>query len=135
MNPDLLNLHKYDIAFKKQNIITNAGRLRSYDEGLNFQYIAGGGGNATPSVGDTRLFNELGRWVVTDRILTVGSVKVFAKIPNFTGNQSYAEWGTFMDDATETANTGTLYSRLLESYTKTLGEILLIEYTITETLV
>jgi len=135
MNPDLYNLHRYEKAFQKDNIITNSGRLRSYNEGLNFLYIAGGSGITTPTASDTRLLNELGRWVVTDRLTTVGSIKAFAKIPNFTGNQSYGEWGIFMDDASELVNTGTLYSRLLQNYTKTLGEILLIEYTITETLV
>ena len=122
-----------DHLFKKKNQITTAGQLYSYAHGFNFGWIAGGTGTNTPTPSDAFLQSEQQRFEVIDLIFTAGQISAFAEIPPGTGNLTWQEWGVFLDDATLTAGSGTLYSRLLQTFTKTLGDSVLLTYTLTET--
>lgn len=119
---------------RRRNQITDAGRLKSYMDGLNFNYVAGGIGTLPPGPLDVALDNEAQRFAVEEKITQVGQVDIYTTIPSGTGNITWQEWGLFMNDASITQDSGTLYSRLLEEVTKSLGDQLLIKYTILETL-
>jgi hypothetical protein len=118
--------------FVKRNQITKVGQLRSYANGYNFAYIAGGTGSTTPQYTDTLLETEYQRFPVDDLFFQPGQIDASAVIPPGTGNVTYEEWGVFLDDATSIANTGTLYSHLLQNFTKNLGDHVLLTYTLKE---
>lgn len=116
------------------NLMTNAGRLLGYRTGYNFSFIAGGTGATDPAATDIHLRTEVGRFEITDIVMTIGQVEIFAEIPPDTGNLTWEEWGVFMQDATRIKNSGTLFSRLLSQYTKNIGDTVLLNYTMLETI-
>jgi hypothetical protein len=122
-----------DHLFCKTNQITKKGQLYSYSNGYKFKYIAGGIGTNTPTPSDITLQGEKGRFEITDQIIAAGQIDSFAEIPSGTGNMTWHEWGVFCDDATITAGSGTLYSRLLQTTTKSIGSTILLTYTLKET--
>jgi hypothetical protein len=135
--PSLLPKNQWpvlDHLFQKKNQITTAGQLYSYQHGFNFAFIAGGTGTNTPTPSDGFLQAEQQRFEIFDVVFTPGEINAFAEIPPSTGNLTWQEWGVFLDDATNAAGSGTMYSRLLQTFTKTLGTSVLLTYTLKETL-
>jgi hypothetical protein len=122
-----------DHLFQKKNQITTAGQLYSYKHGFDFAFIAGGTGTNTPTPSDAFLQSEQKRFEIFDVVYSAGEVNAFAEIPPSTGNLTWQEWGIYLGDATNIAGSGTMYSRLLQSFTKNLGDDVLLTYTLTET--
>jgi len=95
-------------------------------------YIAVGDNGATPAAGDTTLGNELERRLVAvqTRTTTVNQYSVFFNAGELLGN--YREIGLFMDgntsQATSSADTGILASRVQEDFTVGTGETVTISF-------
>lgn len=122
-----------DHIFRKQNLITKKGQVHAYSNGYQFRYIAGGIGNNTPTPDDLTLQDERGRFEITDQLIVAGQVDSFAEIPPGTGNMTWYEWGVCCSDATGVPGSGTLFSRLLQTITKNIGDSVLLTYTLRET--
>lgn len=119
--------------FVKCNQITQAGQTFAYANGYNFKWFAGGTGTNTPTPSDKALQFEQQRFEMTDVVFAPGQIDAFAEIPPDTGNITWEEWALFLSDATRTRASGTMFSRLLYSFTKNLGDTILLNYTLTET--
>jgi hypothetical protein len=122
-------------VFQKHNLVTKPGQLRSYTNGLSFTYIAGGDGTTPPTRDDTDLANELLRFAVEDQVNEAGKITVFTTIPSGVGGLTWQEWGVFMDDALITSGSGTMYSRILQQYTKVISDNVLVTYVLNESIV
>lgn len=106
-------------TIKKHNLVTTIGKNLVRDllgiaagvTGLN--YIALGTDDTAPAVGDTTLGTEVFRDTFTDTIYTSGVVnfKYFLDSSSANGN-TLNEAGLFGDDATASANSGTLFAHV-----------------------
>ncbi len=94
-------------------------------------YMGIGTGTNVPAAGDTTLQTEILRKLISTRSSS-GAVATFRTF--FTtaeGNAALKEVGLFGDDATATANSGTLFARRAINRTKTSSETLTLEWSIT----
>lgn len=94
-------------------------------------YCALGTGSTAPALADTTLQTEIVRKLVSVRSVS-GNVATFQTF--FTtaeGNGSLREAGLFGDDASSTANSGTLFARVAINRTKTSGDTLTLTWSIT----
>jgi hypothetical protein len=94
-------------------------------------YGAVGTGTGTPANGDTILGSELDRNILT----AASNSNNIATLTTFFGsteaNGALTEFGLFGEEATGSANTGTLFERVIISITKTSASTLTIESVIT----
>ena len=101
----------------------------------NVTYFAVGTGASTggdaPAVGDTALNTELYRKQISVRSATGNSAtfRIFFNVNE--ANGTLTEIGLFGDDATVTADTGTLFARAAITKTKTDSETLTIDWDLT----
>lgn len=94
-------------------------------------YGAVGTGGSTPAAGDTTLETELFRKVLALRQFS-GNVATFRLFLNTSeGNGTLLEFGLFGEDASGTADSGTLFNRVNINKVKTVAETLTIEAQIT----
>lgn len=122
------------MAFEKQNQILQIGQSYSYLNGLKFTWIAGGTGSNAVSPSDKQLQTEIQRFEVFDVSYAPGLIEAYAEIPPDTGNITWSEWGVVLADGMQTRGSGTFYSRLLQEYTKSFGDTILLNYTLEEEL-
>ena len=126
----ILSIHKYE------NVFCNSGRLSILQAlaGDNTKgvitYLALGDDVTAPNAADTVLGNELYRHIVTQREASVLTLATSTFIPSTEGNGTYKEMGFFGDDATGSANSGTMFTHLAIDETKSAGESLTIDYDI-----
>jgi len=101
----------------------------------NVTYFAVGTGASTggdaPAVGDTALNTELYRKQISVRSATgnVATFRIFFNVNE--ANGTLTEIGLFGDDATVTADSGTLFARAAITKTKTDSETLTIDWDLT----
>jgi hypothetical protein len=111
--------------------------LASLDE-IEVNYTSVGSGTTAPVAGNTTLGTEVARKAVTSLNYSTGTAYIGQFWDYTEANGTHYEGGTFIN-ATATANSGTLFNRvLLESptgITKTSADLLTINYQITFTAV
>lgn len=100
------------------------------NEGI-ITYGATGTGTNTPTVADTTLQTEIARKLLSVRSNTnnIAVLRVFYNETESVG--TLTEFGLFGEDASATANTGTMFNRLIIAVTKTITQTLTIECQIT----
>ncbi len=119
------------------NIIVTAGknmiakRLAQTGNDCNITYIAVGTGAGVPAIGDTTLFTELARNLVT----TISASGTVVSITGFFGaaeaNGTLTEMAYFGEAATGAADSGTMLNHATISEVKTSSETMTIQSTIT----
>lgn len=112
-----------------------ASRLSGTDNPANVKgtitYCAVGTGTTAPAAGDTTLETELYRKQVSVRSVTGNTAKFRTFYNTSEANGALKEAGLFGDDATATADTGTLFCRLAINKTKTGTETLTLDWEVT----
>mgnify|MGYP001566021195 FL=1 len=128
------------IAGLFDNLVTTAGKQSTADhrrgttannKGI-ITYCAVGTGSTAPALADTTLQTEIGRKLISVRTVD-GKTAVFQTF--FTtseGNGTLREAGLFGDDASGTANSGTLFCRVAINRTKSSSDTLTILWNVTE---
>lgn len=124
-----------------ENLLMSAGRTQlltfagSHTTTTAFaQYYAVGTGTIyTVQPSDTQLASELFRAVPASFSVVGNSVTVTTNFSTSQGNGTYTNAGLFGNGATGTANSGTLMTHLLYSYTKTSAVSIANDYTISLT--
>jgi len=94
-------------------------------------YCALGTNSTAPTVADTTLGTELFRKLVSVRSVSAKIATFQTFFTTSEGNGTLREAGLFGDDASSTANSGTLYSKLAINRTKTSSDTLTLTWTIT----
>ncbi|MBA4406965.1 hypothetical protein C0389_06795 [bacterium] len=128
------------IIKKYQNIFVTVGktaiarRLRNAGTKTNesiITYGATGTGANAPSAGDIKLQTELIRKTISSsgNVNNVLTIRIFYSTSE--SNGSLKEFGLFGEDATVTADSGTLFNRVSINITKTSSQSLTIECQIT----
>ena len=122
------------------NIIPDAGRTAiarrlanvgsKANEGI-ITYGAVGTGTTYPQNSDTQLAVELDRKLCSRRTNTLNVITVRTYFTTEEANGDLKEFGLFGEDADGTANSGTLFERVLINRTKTIAKTLTIESEIT----
>lgn len=106
-------------TIKKHNIVTTSGKNLVRDllgmvagiTGLN--YIAVGTDNTAVTISDTALGTEVFRDTFTDKIYTSGNVNFRYYLDSSSANgNTLVEAGLFGDDATGSADSGTLFAHV-----------------------
>jgi len=100
-------------------IITKSGILT---------YLALGTGTTAPAIGDTKLETEVFRRLITLRTKDGTTAKTSTYIPTNEGNYTYKEVGLYGDDATDTVDSGTLYTHAAVDEEKTSGVSVTVDY-------
>lgn len=125
-----------------KNLVVNAG-LASIAAALRgstasnkgiITYLALGDDNTTPESTDTTLGNETIRKLIADRynLNSDSKVAVFRAFFNTSeANDTHLEAGLFGDDATGTADSGTLFCHTAINKTKTSADTMTIEWRVT----
>lgn len=123
---------------RKHNLAVTAGlesiaqRLAGVDVPANkkgtITYLALGTGTTAAAAGDTTLDTEVFRKLVSARTYTGAVAKYRVFINTTEANVTIKELGLFGDDATGTADTGTLYARLIVDKAKTSAETLTVDW-------
>jgi len=123
-----------------KNVIPTVGReaiaRRLIDEGLKsnesiITYGAVGTGTTSASVSDTKLESELFRKTIASTSRTNNVIHIRTFYTTSEANGELKEFGLFGEDATATADSGTLFERVNINRTKTNSKTLLIESVIT----
>jgi len=91
-------------------------------------YLALGTGTDAPAAGDTKLQTETYRKLLTTRTKNGTVAETSTYIPTNEGNYVYKEVGLFGDDASGTADSGTLYTHAVVAETKTDGISATVDY-------
>lgn len=97
---------------------------------IRINYSALGTGGGTPANGDTQLTTETYRKAISSATNTNNVAYCTAFYTAIETSGTFTEAALFMN-ATGTANSGTLFSRVAISVTKTTSQTLTIDYTIT----
>lgn len=122
-----------------ENLIPTAGRaaIASWltnsspsPASMRLNYTALGSGATAPANGDTQLQTEVYRKVISSASNANNIAYCTAFYTALETSGTYAEAGVFMN-GTGTANSGTLFSRVAVSITKSTSQTLTIDYTIT----
>jgi len=136
----LRDIHTGEVIVKKyKNLIPTAGRsaIASWltasspsPASMRLNYTALGTGATAPANGDVQLQTETYRKAIASatNASNVAYATAFYTAPEVSG--TFTEAGIFMN-ATGTANSGTLFSRVAVSITKSTSQSLTIDYTIT----
>lgn len=114
-----------------KNAIADALRGNEANSRGIITYCAVGTSSVAPTAADTTLNTEIFRKLISVRSAS-GKVATFQTF--FTtaeANGTLREAGLFGDDATSSANTGTLFSKLAINRTKTSGDTLTLSWDIT----
>lgn len=113
-------------------LATIAERLAGVDTPANTKgtitYLGIGTGTTAAAAGDTTLDTEVFRKQISVRTYTDEVAKFRIYLNTTEANVAIKEIGLFGDDATVTADTGTLYARLIIDKTKTSSETLTIDW-------
>lgn len=113
-------------------LISLAARLSGVDTPANkkgtITYCALGTGETAPAASDTDLVTEIFRKQVSVRSSTLKVARFRTFFNTDEANGSLKELGLFGDDATVTADSGTLFCRLLINKTKTSSETLTLDW-------
>jgi len=117
------------------NLFLNAGRYSILDRmtGLDkgeITYLAIGDGTTEPALTDTQLVNETFRKALTTKTREDFYFKSSTYLATTEANGNIFELALYGDDATITANSGTIYTRVKINESKTSGESLTIDYNI-----
>ena len=91
-------------------------------------YLALGDNTTAPASSDTKLGNELYRKAITQRTKSGQTAQTSTYIPTNEGDGTYKEIGLFGDDASGSADSGTLYTHAAINETKNSGESVTIDY-------
>ena len=94
-------------------------------------YCAVGTNTTAPTLADTTLGTELGRKLVSVRTVAANVATFQTFFTTSEVNGTLREAGLFGDDATASANTGTLFSKLAINRTKTSSDTLTMSWAIT----
>ena len=109
-------------TIKKHNLVTTAGKnlvrdllgIASGITGLN--YIAMGTDNTAVAITDTVLGAEVFRDTYTDKIYTSGNLNIKYYLDSSSANgNTLVEAGLFGDDATASADSGTLFAHVIHT--------------------
>jgi hypothetical protein len=124
--------------FKGHNLAVNTGlnsiaaRLAGTDIPANkkgtINYCGVGTGTDAPAAGDTELQTELFRKQVSVRSSTLNVARFRTFFSTSEANDTLKEVGLFGDDATATADSGTLFCRIAVNKTKTSSETLTLDW-------
>lgn len=122
---------------KAHNLVVNTG-LNSIAARLSgvsnpttkgsITYCALGTGTDAPAAGDTTLQTELIRKQVSVRSFAANVAQFRTFFNTSEGNDTIREIGLFGDDASASANSGTLFARLAVNKTKTSAETLTLDW-------
>jgi len=104
-----------------------AKRLAGEANDCNITYIAIGTGAGTPAIGDTTLFTELVRKVLTDIDYTTTSVICYGYFGATEAVGTLTEIGLFGEAASATVNSGTMINHASITELKTNVETLTVE--------
>ena len=123
------------------NLVVDAGinsiaaRLSGSDVPANkkgtITYCALGTGTTAPAAGDTTLETELVRKEISTRESTTDTATFRTFFTTDEGNGTLKEAGLFGDDASETADSGTLFCHTAIDKTKTSSETLTVDWEVT----
>jgi len=91
-------------------------------------YLALGNNTATPTSADVKLGTEVYRKLLTTITKDGTTCKTSTYIPTNEGNGTHKEVGLFGDDATNVADSGTIYTHSQIDETKTDGVSLTVDY-------
>lgn len=124
-------------VIEKHNVSCTAGMesvasrlIGGTDKGV-ITYMALGTGAGSPSASDTTMDTELFRKLVSIRTVS-GAVASFRTFFNSSeGNGTLTELGLFGDDASATADSGTMYAHVTIDKTKTSAETLTVDWSAT----
>lgn len=119
---------------KINNLITNSGKesiasgLAGIDLSGEITYMAVGTSATAPSVTNTQLTAELDRKQVSVRsvIANVATFETFFRTDE--ANGTIQEAGLFGGSATDTANSGTMFTHATTSFTKSSAETMTVTY-------
>jgi len=125
--------------YEYENLVTDAGLSLLFDwlslQNVNgISYVAIGTGTTSPSKSDTQLENETFRKAILsyEKNPSQDCITFIAYITSSDYTGDISELGLFGGDATETANTGTLFSRVvITPVTKTNDEGFVVEWKLT----
>jgi hypothetical protein len=121
---EIITLHNIACDVGKDSL---ANRLIGATKG-EITYFAVGTGTDAPAAGDTTLGTEIYRKQISVRSVS-GAIATFRIFFNTSeANDTLKEIGLFGDDATVTADTGTLFARAAVDKTKTSSETLTIDW-------
>ena len=125
-------------VFEKDNLIVDAGRnlLRDFLKGdavSGLTRLALGTGTTDASNGDTQLENETYRQAFSDVAVENGLLRLTTFITSTATSGDFTEFGLFGNGADDTANSGTLFSRVVYStpVSKSTAESLTVQWDIT----
>jgi len=133
-----VNTGEKEISEWKENLIVTTGKVAILRRLANIATISNAGiitygavgtGTATPVVGDTKLGTELDRVPVSIKSIVGSIITLQAYFTTAEGNGDLTEFGWFGEDATNSADSGTMFNRILISKTKTAAKTLTIEQT------
>ena len=118
-----------------KNLITSAGKVAilrrlknagtKSNEGI-ITYGVVGTGTTAPAITDIKLVTELYRKSLSSGSITGTTLELHLFLTTTQGNGSIEEFGWVGEDASGSADTGTLFNRVLISYTKTTAKTLTI---------
>lgn len=125
-------------TFKGKNLVVDAGlaslaqRLIGVDIPANkkgvITYCALGTGGTAVTAGDVKLETEIFRKLISDPDY-LGTTAIFRTFYNTSeANGTLLELGLFGDDATVTADSGTMFCRLIINKEKTVSETLTVDW-------
>jgi hypothetical protein len=126
---------KYDHIYK--NMVVTTGK-NSIAAGLQGQastgvitYCALGTGSTAPALADTKLQTEIVRKLVSARSVSANVATFTTFFTTSEGNGSLKEAGLFGDNASGTADSGSLFCHVAINRTKTSGDTLTLAWTVT----
>lgn len=118
---------KARLVVEEHNLVTSAGRTQlltfagasGTTAAFAKQYAVGTGAIATVTAADTLLATELFRAAPASSTVVGTTVTITTNFTTGQANGTYTNAGIFGNTATGTANSGTLYTHILYSFTKT----------------
>ena len=124
-------------VIEKDNLIVDSGAnlLRDFLKGdsvSGLTHLAIGTGTTSPQAIDTQLENEVYRQAFTDVAVENRTLRLTTFITSSAYSGEISELGLFGNGATDTAGSGTLFSRVVVStFTKSDSEAMTVEWTLT----
>ena len=132
---------KAHLVIEKHNLVTSAGRTQLLTFAGNSGsttafakfYAVGTGAIASVTAADTSLATELFRLAPASSSIVGTTVTITTNFSTSQGNGTYTNAGLWGGSATSTPGSGTLYTHILYSYTKTSAVATANDYTISLT--
>ena len=126
---EIISVNSYSNVFCNAGKYTILERMGGTDAKTGIiTYLALGSGTTTPANTDTKLETETYRHPTTTGNRTELVVCISTFIPTDEANDTHKEMGLFGDDASDTADSGTLYTHVAIDETKSSGESITINY-------